>query len=1051
MRISAFSVKNSLFINLLSVFIIVAGIVSLSNLKREAFPPIDYNVVLVTGYFRGASAEKVEKLLTIPMEREIREVDNIEEIYSTSNEGMTTIAIKISEEVKNLQKVVTDIQKAVDRVTDLPEDVDDRPIVTEINAKEIPIIKIALSGIDEMVLRRYADDMTDQIEEIPGVASVKKIGWRDEEFWVEPDSEKMIDYHISFKEITSSLAVQNVDTPGGKQEYLGKEFTVKVKGEIKTKEDIENTVIRANDLGNWVKVKDVATVRHAFQDDVILNKAFGSRSIILTVMKRENGDIIDLVDEVYKIIDTFKKRAPSELNIAKLFDLSYYVKRRLKVLQSNGIIGLFLVVLVLFIFLPPIPALMTALGIPIAFFTTFFIMSSVHLTINLLTMFGLIMVLGIIVDDGIIISENVFRHIEMGKSPKEAAISGTNEVARPVIATVLTTVVAFSPLMMMTGIMGKFVKFIPFVVIIALGASLVEAFIILPSHLADFARKEKGRSRKETWWFKLILNSYKWMLYKALKFRYIVLFIFIAIFVGTMLIAKFFIPFVLFPAKGIEQFAIVLEATSDTSLKTTNSFIQPVEEIVATIPNDYLDTYETIVGMISEERGFDPNEKQGSNYGQINVYLTPTSLRDKTSSEIIALIKDDVTAVFKRLNKEGVTKLFFKELGGGPPIGKAIDVRIRGEDYSVIMKIINKIKNFLEKIEGVTDISDSYNIGAQELQIVIDEKKAQKVFLSNSQIAFAIRAAFSGVSATTIKRDKAEKEIRVLVRYPESKRNDPNVFDSIVVANKFGNLIQLKDVTKIVPTRGMRSVQHIDGKRFVAITADVDDKTITSVKANKLIKKEFSTIPFKYPGYSLKFGGEEEESRKSMESLVKAFFVAILLIYVILATQFNSLFQPFIVMVTIPFGLIGFIIAFLIHKEPLSFLGIMGFIGLTGVVVNDSIVLVDFINKRRNHKPLEEAALEAGILRLRPVLITTITTVCGLATVAYGIGGLDPFLQPMALAMSWGLAFATVLTLILIPCFYVIAGDVKKILRKGFLSLFSFKKNEHITINDQTQ
>lgn len=1027
MKFSRFSVKNSLFVNLLSVFIIVAGILSLKNLHREAFPPIDFNVVTVTAFFRGASSEKVERLLTIPMERELREVDNVEEIFSSSDEGFCLIAVKISEDVKNIQKVVNDIQKAVDRVTDLPEDVDDKPIVTEINSDEIPVIKVSLSGdLDEFMIRNFADALRDQLEEINGVASVELGGWRDEEFWVEPDIEKMNEYYISFSELTKSLGFQNVDVPGGKQWLGGKEFLIKVKGEIKTKEDIENTVIRANDLGNWIRVKDIASVKHTFQDDVILQKAFGSRAIALIVIKRENGDIINVVSNVKKTLEKFKKKASPELKIATYFDLSYYVERRLSVLENNGLIGFILVIIVLFLFLPPIPAFMTALGIPIAFFATFITMSFLGLTINLLTMFGLIMVLGIIVDDGIIISENIYRHIENGLPPKQAAIEGTNEVARPVLATVLTTIVAFSPLMFMTGIMGKFVKFIPYVVIIALGASILEAFFILPSHMADFARPPKNkRTRKQVWWFRSILFVYKRSLKIALKLRYLVWLMAILIFIGSIILAKRYLPFVLFPGRGEEQFSILLEAAPDTSLKRTNEFIERIEDVVGTLPDEYLDAYETIVGQMSEERAYDPNAKKGSNFAQLRVFLTPSADRDKTAKEIIEMIRPEISQIEEELKKEEVKKVYFKERRGGPPVGRAIDVRVRGEDFLVIKEITNKIKDYLKGINGISDISDNYNLGAQEINVIIDEEKAQKAFLTNFQIAFAIRAAFSGVVSTTIKREKAEKEIKVLVRLPEEQRNNEDVFDKIVVVNKFGNLISLNKVVKLDRERGLRTIYHIDGKRFISVTADVDEADITSIEANKRIREKFSDIPFEYPGYSLRYGGEEEETRKSLQSLMKAFLIAALLVYLILATQFNSLFQPFIVMLTIPFGLIGFILAFILHNEPISFLAIMGFIGLSGVVVNDSIILVDFINKRRNHRPVKEAALEAGMLRLRPVLLTTITTVCGLSTVAYGIGGMDPYLRPMALAMSWGLAFATILTLIVIPCVYVIASDIK--------------------------
>jgi multidrug efflux pump subunit AcrB len=1028
MKISEFSVRHSLFVNLCSLIIIIGGLFSLFTLKKEAFPSVSYNVVRVTTSFRGASAEKVERLLTSPLEKELREVDNIDEIVSSSYEGLSTIIIKISSDVKDIRKVVNDIQQAVDKVTDLPEDVDEKPTVTEITSDEFPVIKVSVSGsMDEFTLREYADTLRTLLEDINGVSAVERSGWRDEEYWVEPDLNTMKKYHISFRELVDSLRSQNVDIPGGKQEYSGKELIVKVKGELKRKEDIENTVIRSNDLGHWIKVKDVANVRHTFSDDIIINKAFGTRAIILTVIKKKKGDIIRIVDEVHKTIKRFKEGAPPELKIGTFYDLSYYVNRRLNVLRSNGIIGFIFVIIVLFVFLPPIPAFMTALGIPIAFFVTLWIMSTLGLTINLITMFGLVMVLGIIVDDSIIISENVFRYIEKGLKPPEAAIVGTNEVYRPVLATVITTMVAFSPLMFMQGLIGKFVRYIPFVVIIALMASLIEAFFVLPSHLADFSKPlKKGFSPKDKdSWFYRFRIFYRKVLIKAINKRYKVIGVVSVLFIFSLIVAKFFMPFVLFSPHGVEQFSIMLEAEPDTNLYRTNEFISQVEKIVDTLPSKYLRAYETIIGKLMERRAYDPNVKQGNNFAQINVYLTAPSQRRKSAEEIIAMIRPRIEALFNTLREKGVEKLYFHRLRPGPAIGKPIDVKVQGEDFKKMLPIIAEIKQFLSSLEGVRDISDSYNLGSQEIHILINEEKAQKAFLTNTNIAFAIRAAFSGAVATTIKREKAEKEIRILVRLPRKERNNPEVFNKILVSNKFGNLIPLKEVVSFKKVRTLRTIKHIDGKRFISVTAEVDNKRMTSMKANTLLKKKFSDIPLRYPGYSLKFGGEEEETATSLKSLLRAFIIAVCLIFLILATQFNSLLQPFIVMLTIPLGVIGVIVAFLLHQEPLGFFAIMGFVGLTGVVVNDSIVLVDFINKRRDKTSLREAVIEAGTLRLRPVLLTTITTVCGLATVAYGIGGLDPFLRPMALAISWGLMFATLFTLIVIPCTYLIIEDIK--------------------------
>lgn len=1036
MKLVEFSVKHSLFVNLLSIFLVVAGLVSMFQLRREAFPDVSFDRVIVATVYKGASAEEVEKLVTTKLERELREVDDIKDIYSSSIEGISTITLEIDIDAKNKSKVVNDIQKAVDRVTDLPGEIDERPVVTEITSGKIPVIKVSLSGdLNEFELRKWVDTLKDNFEDIDGVSSVSKSGWRDEEYWVEPDLTKMREYYVSIEEIMESLRKRNIAVPGGKLRLENKEFVVRTTGEFTSKEEIENVVIRANDQGNWLKVKDIANVRHIFEDEEKIERVEGTRSITLVVIKREKGDTVKIVKRVHKVINEFKNNAPKELKINTFYDMAFYINRRLNVLKFNGTIGLILIVSILFLFLNPIPAIMTALGIPIAMLTTLYVMNLLGMSINLITMFGLIIVLGMIVDDGIIISENTYRYLEKGMSPRDAAIKGSSEVAAPVISTVLTTIAAFTPLLFMSGLLGKFIRNIPFVVIIALSASLLEAFIILPSHLADFCspiksgREDAGNQKAH--WLVDVRKWYRDILGKALEYRYRVAGITIVVFFSCIIIAKFFIPFVLFSSEGVEQFAIRAEAKEGISLERMSELMVPVEEFIAKLPKEYIDTYETIIGEASEERGFDPSAKIGSNFSVINVYLAPIQQRRRTAKQLVSEFRPELAKLKEEI--PDLEKLYFREFKEGPPVGKAVDIQVRGEDYEVINKIVSRIKSFLNNIKGVYDISDSYDLGSNEILIHVDEQRATSAYLTIGEVASTVRNALEGGMATTIRRSKAEDEIKVLVRLPKEQRDTLKVFNNLVIPNKFGNLIPLREISYIKEHKGLRTIGHLNGKRYIAIMGEVDIKKITSAKLNTILRKEFQDIPKEYPGYVIKYAGEQEETAKSMSSLLAAFGIAVLLIFIILATQFNSLIQPPIVLLNIPFGLMGVIFAFLIHGRTLSFLAILGVIGLAGVVVNDSIILVDFINKlRREGISRRDSIIEAGALRLRPVLVTTFTTVAGFSTVAYGIGGSDPFLKPMALAMSWGLIFATALTLVVMPCFYAVVDDLTlKIAKHG--------------------
>ena len=1026
MKIAEFSVKNSLFVNLLSFVVVVAGVVTYASMRKEAFPPVAYDMATVSTYFRGASPEDVERLVTIPLEKELKDVDDIEEIISLSNEGISTIMLQYSDDASDKDELFRDIQKAIDRVTDLPAEVDDRPLVYDVEMDHVPVIQVSISGdMDEFTLRERSEELKDIFEEIDGVGSVNRSGFRDEEYRIEPDLDKLKEYHVSLSELTQALGAQNVNIPGGKQEYGDREYIVKIDAEFRTIQDVENTIIRSNDLGKWLKVSDIAKVVRALEDETMMIKAMGTRAINFTIVKKSKGDIIKVVDGVYKEIEKYKKIAPAELKIKTFYDMSYYVKRRLKVLRTNGSIGFILVCLILFMFLPPVSALVTAMGIPISFFMTFCVMSYMGLTVNLLTMFGLVMVLGIIVDDGIIISENTFRHIEAGMPPRLAAIKGTNEVAAPVIATILTTVVAFLPLMYMSGILGKFVRYIPMVVIIALFASLIEALVILPSHLSDFAKPIKAGSVHHVI-FDKFREKYLNVLRYCLSRRYKVIAITIVLFLSS-LFGAYKLGFELFGADGIEFFSAQCQFKTGMTLERVDELTKDVEDLIGGLDDQYLKAYVTTIGGMPDVRGDDPTkDKHGSNYSQVQVYLTAANERDMTAHQIVDMLREKSKVIFEKHKSEGLERILYDIPKDGPPVGADVEVAVKGEKISVILEIIDIIKNKLAEVPAVRDIDDSYQVGSSEIVISVNEDKARANYLTNSQIALTVRTALAGSVSTTIKPRVAEEEIRVMVRLPKEQRDDPLVFDKLLVENSRGQLVQLSKVITISKGKGMRSIKHLDGKRSISVTAGVDKTKSSTMKVNAQLKKTLKFIEDQYPTYSLTFEGEDKENMKSMRSLMVAFGIATLLIFVILATLFRSLIQPFIVMAPIPFALIGVVIAFFLHGRVLSFLAILGYIGLEGVVVNDSIVLVDFINKHVKNRSLFDAVVEAGKTRLRPVLITTVTTCCGLATVAYGIGGSDPILKPMALAMCWGLFFATFLTLLVIPCLYMVVDDLHR-------------------------
>ena len=1026
MSLPRFSVNNSLFVNLVSVIIIIIGLIVILGMNREIFPNVSFDLVSITTVFPGATPEDVEKLITVPVEKELKEVDGIKEINSTSASSTSLIYVKIDPDESDKQKVIRDIQSAVDKVKDLPVDIDDDPEVVEVTSKQYPIIEVSLSGkMTEKKLQEYADVLEDELEDVKGVARIDKSGYRDREVQVRVDPDKLEENYVAMDEIESALAGRNISLPAGKIDTETTEYSVRTTGEFQTAEEVEKVIIRANDAGNWLRIGDVAEVVDTFKDEDVVNKTRATRSINLVVSKKESGDAISIVDNIKVICGKFLERVKgSGLEISYVNDYSFFARRRLNVLRNNAWCGVLIVIFIMLVFLQRRVALFTVLGIPISFFATFIVMNMMGITINLISMFGLVVVLGMLVDDGIIVAENVYRYMEEGVPPQEAAVKGTEEVMGAVCSAVFTTIAAFSPLLFMTGIIGKFIWNIPAVVITALLASLGEALIILPSHMADFVKINRDKNgkpilKKDMPWFRRLISFYTKTVNLAIRNRYKVLVGFIAAFMFCVFLATNVMKFILFPSAGINFFFIRAEAPIGTPLGKMEDLMKPLEEIVAVLPDEELDAYVTTVGKIEEDRQ-DPFAGQASNLAQITVYLTPEQDRKRKVEEIIKEVRE------KSSDIKGFDDLRFDMPEAGPPVGKPVEARIRGEDFETLDKISAEYMDYLNTVDGATDITWDHKPGKEEIRVRVDHEKATMAGLSIQQIARTIRGVFQGNIATKIKPVKAEEETDVTVRFDKENGSfDINVFNEVLVVNRYGNLIPLNKVSTIEKVPGSTTIKHLDGKRVVTASCNVDTDKITSLEINKKLMDKFKGISEKYIGYSVKYGGEQEETVESLISLARAFFFAFLVVYLILASFFKSLIQPMIVMLAIPFGLIGVIIAFLMHGQAFSFMSILGVVGLNGIVVNDSIVLVDFINKlRRKGVSRHDSIVKAGQMRLRPVILTTVTTAGGLSTVAYGIGGKDPFLVPMALSLCWGLVFATALTLVIIPCIYSILDDL---------------------------
>lgn len=1036
MKLAEFSVKNSLFVNLFTLFLLGVGIFVLFQMPLRVLPPVHFGIVTVSTTWAGAPAEEVERLVTIPLEKELRGVGGIKEIRSSSAENLSSIIITTPPDVENEDKVVDDIRRAVDRVRNLPEGAG-IPEVWELEVGEVPVIQVFLGGqLSERELQRYAKSLRDRLEEVEEVSRIDLYGLRDEEIRVEVYPQKLREYHLSLEEIASAIHRQNVDIPAGTMVLDERDLAIRTRGRFKTTDEIEGVVIRASEVGAFLEVRDVAQVRRAFEEEEIINRVMGTRATSLIVIMDELGDAVDVVANVRQVTEEFKEHASAELEISFVDDFSLFIQQRLGVLEDNAWFGVILVFISLFIFLNRRVALVTALGLPTAFLATFIIMEYMGATINLISMFGLVIVLGMLVDDGIIVSENAYRHMEKGMTPREAAIIGSNEVVKPVIATVLTTIAAFSPLFFMPGITGKFVREIPLVVIIALAASLLQAFIILPAHLASFVRIKKGKSGKilsktESLWFKKLVNGYTYLLRKAVKKRYLMILLMVILFIFFIFIAKN-IPLILFPPVGIEHFYVRAETSHGTPVEKTGELIRKIESLIKELPVEELNAFVTQVGMFFTPPDFHP--QRGSHLTQIAVYLTPAGERKRDAFEIKESIREKAKGI------QGFENIHFELAQPGPPVGDALTAHIRGRQLATLRKIAGSFKDFIKTIDGAKDLKYDYQPELEQIEVIVDSHRAKWAHLSVAEIASTIHNAFSGRVATSIK--EGEEEIDVVVSFAARERERIETFQEILIPNRFGNLIPLSEVARIEKSMGITAINRVDGKRAITITASVNPKKISSIELNRLVAQQFEDIEVDFPDYSVRYGGEYEETREALTGLLQAFAVASFLIFMILATNFKSLAKPLVIMLAIPFGFIGVTITLLLHGEPFSYMTLLGAVALSGVVVNNSIVFVDFIDKLRQDGAKQyHSIIEAGRLRLRPIILTTITTFLGLIPVAYGIGGGDPFLQPTALVIIWGLLFAAIMTLFATPCVYAVIDDLTMFLRRKHGQISIINKN----------
>ena len=1036
-------ILNTVAANLLMVFIIIAGIFTLSRLRMEVFPDITIPIINVSVVYPGASPEDIEESICVKVEEQVQGIDGLKRITSSSNEGYGSINIEV-ENGYDIDEVKDEVKAQVDAITSFPDDAEKATIKSFDGQPEV--ITIAVHGyVDEVSLLNIAEKVRDEVSELPNITQTR-LGKKPREISIEVSERTLQKYGISFDYIANKIRTSSMDVPGGAIETYDGEILIRSKGQAYTGDEFGIIPVLSLSDGSTVLLRDIAEIDDGFQDveyDIKFNR---EPALLIRVYRTGEQNALDIAEEVHKYIKKKNPLMPPGISLTTMKDESVILKGRIELLTENAYLGLTLVLIVLALFLKPKLAAWVSLGIPISFMGGFWLLPLFDVSINMISLFTFILVLGIVVDDAIVVGENIHIHLKRGLSGVDAALEGAYQVAKPVIFAVLTTMVTFSPMILVEGATGKIWKIIPVVTIVVLMFSLIESLTILPAHLAHMKLDEKKKENKFlAWWSKIqlsihnrlqsfIKNRYIPFLELALRNRGNTVAISISIFILTVgLVASGFIRFNFFPPLEADIVIAGVEYPEGTPVSLTKSGLEQVEKSAYKLKDSLEVLYpdnKVFINMVSTA-GDQPIKTQsargpgnldasffGSHLAECVIELAPGEERSISTV--------DISRIWRELTGPipGVKQVTFDSdlFTTGAPI----EIQLSSVNRDDLKDVTTILKDKLQTYAGVFDIKDSFSAGKDEIKLNL-RPEAQNYGITMASLARQVRQAFYGDEVQRVQRGR--DEVKVFLRYPKEERVSLNNLEQMMV--RVGNNIEvpLGQVAAGELSSGYSTITRTDRKRSISVTADVD---LSEANANEILAKfevdHIIPILRDYPSVNYSFEGEQREQRDTLGSLFKNFALALFVVYVLLAVPFKSYLQPLIIMSAIPFGFTGAVIGHIIMGMNLAVLSIIGIVALSGVVVNDSLVMVDFINryKREDGKTSLEAALAAGPRRFRPILLTSITTFVGLFPLLIEKSVQAQFLVPMAISLAYGVLFATLITLILVPTSYLIIDDIKK-------------------------
>lgn len=1012
MKVGRLAVRNPVLVNILMIVVLLLGAFSAYRLPQEQFSEIPFFFVNVVVPYPGVAAEDVEESVTVPIEDEMQTLDRLSAVRSTVQDGLTIVTLEFDQGISNdeFDALLEETRNRFSNI-DLPDDVGQETIDDFSTNDFLPVIEVVLSGdVPYADLNSAAEAIDSELRRIPDVSGITLVGARDRQILVDVNQQRLENLGISINDVVRSIRSRNVSIPAGTAGAGSREYLLRTVGEVEDYRTLERTVVRAQAAG-VVRLGDIAELTQGFADDGVYSRFNGEPSITLEIAKVPGGSSVDIVNAARQAVGDIQGELPEGVEVSFLNDSTVQIRDSLNVLLTNALMGLALVVVVLLLFVGLRNAIMTAIGIPISFALTFIVLEALGETLNSNTLFGLVLVLGLLVDHAIVIVENSYRLQQEGLSKREAAIQGVDQVLGPVIAATATTVAAFLPLTFLPGVIGEFLSIVPITVAVALVASNFEAGFFLPSHYADWPGGAKAGSRSGI--FQRLTGGMQRVISPIYRLRGLAFALAILVSIGVFSLVPR-IQADLFDAEDFSLFFIDIEMPPGTPVeKTADAAARFEERVLPMIGNGEIAAVDTAIGFSSGQTSV----TRQPNVAQITVDLLESDQgRERSIEEII----QEVDAMTSDI--PGPEDVRFRKQQNGPPTDPPLVFRLFGDDYDELTAVSREIKRFLDTHDGVFNISDNLENGTPELRVEVDEDIAAQYGLSTEQIGAFIRASFDGITATTLFAENQQTD--VVVRYDRARALQLSDLMNLKIPAPSGRQIPFGSVASIGEAQSFASIQRLDGEREVQIEADAAD-SVDLQTMNQDVEALFTEeLAARHPGVTLQTGGEFAQFTDLLIDIIRVFLIGVFLIYTILATQFKSYTQPILILFTIPFAFVGVVLYLFISGTPLSTTVIYAGIALVGIAVNDAIVLISFINDlRKQGVPHREAVQQAVRTRVRPVLLTSLTTIAGLIPTAVGFGGYSVVWGPMAATITFGLIFSTVSTLILIPSIYGLFYD----------------------------